>query len=189
MWTWRNDRRRRARFEADLVPHIGALYRFACTLATASDAEDLVQTTCARALERFDAYREDTNLRAWLCTVLRNEFISGQRRAKRERDLQSGFAALPFPSTEPSLETLLIAQRWSGEIREALLALPEIYRTPLYLKDVEGFAYRDIARIVGCPLGTVMSRLSRGRSLLRAALLRQAAEQGLVRPERRKESV
>ncbi len=84
---------------------------------------------------------------------------------------------------------LPLDQRWSEEIRTALASLAERYRTPVYLKDVEDFGYREIADILGCPLGTVMSRLSRGRTLLRALLLRQATERGFVCNERRRESM
>ncbi len=171
------------------MPHLAALHRFACALGAAARAEDLVQATCARALERFDAYRVDRNLRAWLFTILRNENVSGYRRLRREQDAEGRLAELPIAAVEPSLETLLVERRWSEEIRTALTALPESYRSPVYLKDVEGFGYREIAAIVGCPLGTVMSRLARGRSILRAVLQHQALERGLVRPERLRESV
>ncbi len=88
-----------------------------------------------------------------------------------------------------SVELLLVDRRWSEEIRTALASIAERYRTPVYLKDVEGFSYREIADVLHCPLGTVMSRLARGRALLRALLLDQATERGLVRRERRQESM
>lgn len=188
-WTGRKDRSR-ARFEADLLPHLQPLNRFARALATPVEAEDLVQATCIRALERFDAYAPGTNLRAWLFTILRNESASRRRRGHREREVESGGVAMAPPhDVEPSLETLLMRQRWSEEVRAALLSLPAAYRLPVYLKDVEGFGYRDIALVAGCPLGTVMSRLARGRALLRTALLRQAAERGLVRASLRTEAL
>lgn len=189
MWNWRTQRARRARFEAEFVPHLGALYRFACTLQAADDAEDLVQTTCARALEHHASYRPDTNARAWLFTILRNELISRRRRHERERSLASERALLEADATSESVELLLLDRRWSEEIRTALASLDERYRTPVYLKDVEGFGYRAIADVLHCPLGTVMSRLARGRTLLRALLLRQATERGFVPRERRTESM
>ena len=181
MWHWRTQRARRARFEAELLPHLGALHRFACTLQAADEADDLVQITCARALEHQASYRPDSNVRAWLFTILRNELVSRRRRLERERSLASERALLESDAMTQSVELLLLDQRWADEIRTALATLAERYRTPIYLKDVEGFGYREIADVLHCPLGTVMSRLARGRTLLRALLLRQATERGLVR--------
>ncbi len=189
VWTWRKEWARRARFEAELLPHLEALHRFACSLRAAEDAEDLVQIACTRALERHASYQPGTNLRAWLFTILRNELVSRRRRSERERNLALERALLAADAATASVELLLLDRRWSEEIRDAFAALPERYRTPVYLKDVEGFAYREIAAVLHCPLGTVMSRLARGRSLMRALLLRQATERGLVRTERLRESV
>jgi len=172
-----------AHFEVEALPHLPALYNFAAALAGASEAEDLVQATCVRALENIDSYQPGTNMRAWLFTILRNQWVSGHRRTRRRTLLEvspgegeSGELA----DEAADLEVILMDRRWSAEVRDALLALPEGYRLPVYLKDVEGFAYRDIAEIVGCPLGTVMSRLARGRAALRAALVEQARERGLL---------
>ena len=194
MWSWRSQRARRARFEAELVPHLQAMHRFACALKAADEAEDLVQITCARALEHHASYRPDTNVRAWLFTILRNELVSRRRRLDRERSLATERALLAGDASADSVELLLLDQRWSEEIRTALATLDERYRTPVYLKDVEGFSYRAIADVLHCPLGTVMSRLARGRTLLRALLLRQATERGFVRtpaglPARQRESM
>lgn len=181
MWSWRSQRARRVRFEVELVPHLGALHRFACALKSADEAEDLVQITCARALEHHATYRPDTNVRAWLFTILRNELVSRRRRSDRERNLASERALLAADAMAESVELLLLDRRWAEEIRTALASIDERYRTPVYLKDVEGFSYRAIADVLHCPLGTVMSRLSRGRTLLRALLLGQATERGFVR--------
>ena len=186
---WRTRRARRARFEAELLPHLGALYRFAVALRAADEAEDLVQATCARALEHHASYRLETNARAWLFTILRNELVSRRRRLERERNLELERALLDGDAAAESVELLLLDRRWSEEIAAALDALAERYRTPVYLKDVEGFSYREIADVLHCPLGTVMSRLARGRTLLRSLLLRQATERGLVPAERLKESM
>jgi RNA polymerase sigma-70 factor (ECF subfamily) len=189
VWNWRAQRARRARFEAEILPHLGALYRFACALKAGDDAEDLVQATCARALEHHETYRPGTNVRAWLFTILRNELVSRHRRQKRERDFESATARFPGDDVAHSVELLLLDRRWSEEIRAAIASLAEAYRTPVYLKDIEDFSYREIADVMGTPLGTVMSRLARGRGLLRSLLLRQATERGLIRSERRKESM
>jgi RNA polymerase sigma-70 factor (ECF subfamily) len=176
------------------VPHLQAMYRFACALKAADEAEDLVQIACARALEHHARYRPDSNVRAWLFTILRNELVSRRRRLDRERSLATERALLAGDANADSVELLLLDQRWSEEIRTALASLDERYRTPVYLKDVEGFSYRAIADVLHCPLGTVMSRLARGRTLLRALLLRHATERGLVRagqaaPARHRESM
>ena len=121
-----NTRARRARFEAELVPHLEALYRFACALKAADDAEDLVQITCARALERHTSYRPDTNVRAWLFTILRNELISRRRRSRRERRPREGADAARPDATAQSVELLLLDRRWSEEIRTASRASPSV---------------------------------------------------------------
>jgi RNA polymerase sigma-70 factor (ECF subfamily) len=173
----------RAQFEAEALPHLPALYNFALALAGAADAEDLVQTACVHALEHLDSYRPGTNMRAWLFTILRNAWLSRQRRVRRGTWLEVAPGeddAVDLPDEAANLEAVLIDKRWSAEVRDALLALPEHFRLPVYLKDVEGFGYREIAEVTGCPLGTVMSRLARGRATLRAALIRQACERGLL---------
>jgi len=175
---------RRAPFEAEALPQLPALYNFALALAGTDDAEDLVQTTCVRALERFDSYRPGSNIRAWLFTILRHEWVSRHRRRQRLTLVETDNpdeAIVDLRDETPDLEAALIDRRWSKEIKAALLDLPESYRLPVYLKDIEGFGYREIADIVGCPLGTVMSRLSRGRAALRAVLVGQARERGILR--------
>ena len=172
-----------AQFETEALPHLPALYNFAVALDGRAAAEDLVQTACVRALEGFASYQRGTNIRAWLFTILRHEWISRARRARfrATREVCTEHEILTeFEDPAVDLEAGLMDRRWSAEIRAALLALPEAYRVPVYLKDVEGFAYRELAAIIGCPLGTVMSRLARGRAALRAALADQARERGLL---------
>ena len=108
--------------------------------------------------------------------------MSGWRREQRDGGVErSQHLELLLPGDAcPDLEELLIEQRWSEEVREALVGLPDAYRVPVFLKDVAGLVYREIAEVAGCPLGTVMSRLARGRTLLRSALVRQARERGIV---------
>lgn len=156
------------------------LYDFACALVPPPEAEDLTQVACLRALEHWEAFTPGTSFKAWIFTILKNEFVSRYRREQRraERPLE---LAVPLDSPAEGLETALIAHQWNAEVRDSLLALPEGFRLPVYLKDVAGFAYREIADIVDCPLGTVMSRLARGRALLRTALAKQATERGLLR--------
>src|SRR5262245_31950363 len=184
-------RRKRRQLEAELRPHLGPLWDFACTLAPRAEAADLVQVACLRAVERFDQLHHGSDVRAWLFTVLRNEFVSRWRRERRRATLEEAEPAvvLPFGDPCPDLEASLMERRWSEEIRTALRSLPETYRMPVYLKDVAGLAYREIADVLGCPIGTVMSRLARGRASLRAALARQAQERGIVGPARRERAV
>jgi RNA polymerase sigma-70 factor, ECF subfamily len=182
---------RRRQLEVELRPHLGPLWDFACALAPRVEAADLVQATCLRAVERAGELRPGRNLRAWLFTVLRNEFVSRWRRERRRAAVEHAEPAVLLAVSDPcpDLETALIERRWSEEIRTALLALPETYRMPVYLKDVAGLVYREIAEVVDCPMGTVMSRLARGRALLRAALARQAQERGIVNPPQRERAV
>jgi RNA polymerase sigma factor (sigma-70 family) len=108
--------------------------------------------------------------------------VSGWRRERRHADIERAERHLLLLPNDccPDLEEVLIEQQWSEEVRAALTGLPETYRVPVFLKDVAGLAYREIAEVAGCPLGTVMSRLARGRALLRSALVRQARERGIV---------
>jgi len=174
---------RSASFAAEALPHLPALYNFAVALAGPADAQDCVQVTYVRALESLDSYQPGSNVRAWLFTILRNQWISQHRREQRRAAVErsDGDDVIDHVcDATADVEILLMNQRWSAEIKAALLALPESYRLPVYLKDVEGFGYREIAAIANCPLGTVMSRLARGRAALRGALVEQARERGLL---------
>lgn len=152
---------------------------------------DVVQATCLRAFERFTTYHPGSDFRAWLFVILRNEFVSRWRHERRRAAVEQADGPVLFALTDrcPDLEATLIEQRWSEEVRTALLGLVEVYRVPVYLKDVMGLPYREIAEVVGCPIGTVMSRLARGRALLRGALARQARERGIVGTRRRERAV
>lgn len=156
------------------------LYGFACALVPPVEADDLIQLACLRAFEHWGRFEPGTSFKTWIFTILKNAFIDRHRRELRwsERRLD---LAVPIDGPAEGLESALIANQWNAEVRDALGALPEGFRVPVYLKDVCGFAYREIAVIVGCPLGTVMSRLSRGRAMLRTALAKQATERGLLR--------
>ena len=119
--------------------------------------------------------------------MLRNEFVSRWRQERRQPAVEVSEPLLvAFGDPGADLESALIERQWSEEIRAALQALPETYRIAVYLKDVAGLPYRDIAVVADCPIGTVMSRLARGRGLLRAALARQATERGIIGPSRKR---
>jgi RNA polymerase sigma-70 factor (ECF subfamily) len=157
-----------------------------------ADAEDLVQDTVARALAAWDRFEPGTQCRAWLYRILTNSFITGRRRAQRETlcddaaeaagqgtMLDAGHLADAWAPV-PHAETLLARASLGDEVVRALDALPDDYRTVVVLADVEGLSYREIALCIERPVGTVMSRLHRGRRMLQAALSGYAQELGLV---------
>lgn len=190
MLNWLTGGDRSREFEAVALVHLDALYRSALRLThNRSEAEDLVQETCLRAFRSFHRFNPGTNCRAWLFTILRNAFLNRIRQAGRDvlagesGDLES----TAFPSVAETLparghpdeeffQTVL-----HGDVDRALKALPLLFREVVILADLEGLAYKEIAQVVGCPIGTVMSRLSRGRGLLRQALGRFAQEHGYVK--------
>jgi RNA polymerase sigma-70 factor, ECF subfamily len=147
-----------------------------------ADAEDLVQETYTRAYASFHQFSEGTNLRAWLNRILTNAFISGYRKRRREpalptaglEDWQLARVQSHSSSGMRSAEDLALDHMPDASLTGALRDLPDEFRVAVYLADVEGFGYREIAAIMGCPVGTVMSRLHRGRGRLRELLLRAA---------------
>jgi len=167
-----------AEFERQVRPYLGQLYPAALRLTrNASDAEDLVQETLAKAYQAFGQFAPGTNLRAWLHKILSNTFINNYRRAKREpliapapeRDeWQDGADA--FTPAARSAESEALDRMADSEILSALRDLPADFKTAIYLADIEGYPYREVAQIMGTPIGTVMSRLHRGREKLRARL-------------------
>jgi len=178
---------RRAQFEQDVVPFMGQLYPAALRMTkNASDAEDLVQETIAKAYAGFHQFRPGTNLRAWLHRILANTFINTYRKRRREPtaplgtdvgDWPDGADRLAAPARSAEAEAL---DRLSdSEILSALRDLPEDFRVAIYLADIEGYPYREIAEMMGTPIGTVMSRLHRGRGRLREKLAGYAPKQGL----------
>lgn len=174
-------RKTRAEFEELALPHLDALYAMALRLTrNARDAEDLVQDTLLRAYRFFHNFERGTNCKAWLFKVLANVFNSGYRNRSREREILSRAeeegALAGAPEGPPSPETEVLRRSTAAELQRALDALPQDFRLAVVLCDLEEFSYREIADIMGCPVGTVMSRLHRGRRLLREALSRPAAE-------------
>jgi RNA polymerase sigma-70 factor, ECF subfamily len=181
---------RAARFERDALQYLDQLYSAALRMTrNPSDAEDLVQETFAKAFAAFHQYRPGTNLKAWLYRILTNTFINSYRKRQREpqqsqtedvEDWQIARAASHTSQGLRSAEAEALDRLPDSDVKRALAELPEDRRMVVYYADVEGFPYKEIAEIMGTPIGTVMSRLHRGRRQLRELLADYAAERGLV---------
>jgi RNA polymerase sigma-70 factor (ECF subfamily) len=178
---------RRARFEAEVLPHLGRLYSAALRYTRdPTDAEDLVQETVTKAYRSFHQYRPGTNLRAWLYRILHTTYISMYRKAQRrpQESLQDEIDDFSFYDevvrSGSSAEREVLESFTADEVKQALADLPETFRLAVYLADVEGFAYKEIAEIMDTPVGTVMSRLHRGRKALQKALASYARSRGLI---------
>ncbi len=164
-------------FETEALSYLNALYSTALRLtANPADAEDLVQETYLKAFRSSGQFEPGTNLKAWLFTILHNTFLNTRRRAGRESiaseadDLESA----PQPESVENPEQILLRKTLDADLQAALDRLPEIFRQAVWLRDVEDFSYAEIASMLGVPIGTVMSRISRGRRLLHARLTASA---------------
>lgn len=184
------DAERREVFVRDVVPYLDPMYSAALRYTrNPADADDLVQETFAKAYDKFHQFRPGTNLKAWLYRIMTNSYINRYRRQQRRPDEVSADADGDFSlydriaeTTHASAEHEVLAQLTDVEVKQAMSDLPEPFRIAVYLADVEGFSYADIAQIMDTPIGTVMSRLHRGRSRLQRALYSYAEQRGLVEP-------
>ncbi len=179
-----------ARFERDALPYLDALYGAALRMTkNPESAEDLVQETFAKAFTSFHQFTEGTNLRAWLYRILTTTFINIYRKEQRQplisdgeiEEWQIAEAATHTSDKGKSAEVEALEQLPDSDIKIALQELPEEFRLAVYFADVEGFSYKEVAEILGIPPGTVMSRLHRGRKLLRESLADYARERGFIK--------
>jgi RNA polymerase sigma-70 factor (ECF subfamily) len=180
-------------FADEALTHLDAMYGVACKLTrNPTEAEDLVQDAFVKAMRAREQFNTGTNLKAWLFRILTNTFINKYRRGGLERSVLDGPDADPLADgwvsantmrqlREP--ETLALMPLVEAEIQRALDALPAEFRLAVVLCDVEEFSYEEIAQIMGCPIGTVMSRLHRGRKLLQRTLYNHALALGIVKGE------
>lgn len=182
----------RTEFEDLTLEHMDALYAAALRLTRSpKDAEDLVQDAYLKAFRFFDSFERGTNIKAWLFKILTNTFINKYRRRLKEREVAEAPAEEIMVDRFVSFEQLRALQHpeadffgklLSDEVVEALDRVPVDFRMVVILADIQGFSYKEIAEIVGCPVGTVMSRLFRGRRILQKLLFEYAVSEGIISP-------
>ncbi|HKK45510.1 MAG TPA: sigma-70 family RNA polymerase sigma factor [Balneolaceae bacterium] len=173
-------------FEEEIIPHLDAMYNFALRLTSdPSDAEDLVQDTIVKAYRFFSSYEKGTNAKAWLFRILKNSYINNYRKKSKQPnqvdydEVSTFYETIRAERTDTSdLEDKMFRDLIDDDISNALEELPEDFRTVVLLCDVEGFTYEEIANMLDVPIGTIRSRLHRGRNLLKAQLMEYAKKRG-----------
>src|SRR5689334_1794031 len=185
---------KRAEFERQALAHVDALYGAAYRLTrNARDAEDLVQDSLLRAYKFWGSFQQDSNCKAWLLRIVTNTFINEYQPRKRsrevldaaraEQDATDGVLVQTSARDKQSPDQAIMAASVSDDVQRALEQLPDDFRTAVILCDMQGLSYKEIADIMETPVGTVMSRLFRGRKLLAAALKEFAVAEGYVKPQ------
>lgn len=181
---------RRKQFEDEALPHLDALYTMALRLVrNSNDAGDLLQETILRAYRFFHQFESGTNCRAWMLTILFNNFRNGYRKSSREQPAASAdefdrkveAESLRSDPAGSNPESVVSGQRMEGEVEAALAGLPAEFREAILLVDVEELSYQEVSRVLNIPIGTVKSRVSRGRAMLRDELAAFAKERGIIR--------
>ncbi|MGD0337379.1 MAG: sigma-70 family RNA polymerase sigma factor [Bacteroidota bacterium] len=178
-------------FQREAVPHMDALYNYALRMTgDPNDADDLLQDTYLKAYRFWDKYEKGTNIRAWLFRIMKNSYINLYRKATKEPDtvdyeeVQNFYQTIRDRSTDPNdLQEKFFGNLLEDDVARALESLPDDFRTVIILCDIEGFTYEEIAEFVECPVGTVRSRIHRGRRLLRDKLYEYAREKGYIHPD------
>ncbi len=193
--------RKRADFEELALPHLDSMFGVAMRLTrNPRDAEDLVQEAMLRAYRFWDTFQDTSNCRAWLAKIVTNTFINSYQKKKRTREIQNaahqeqkvrdGVLAHERALSQKDPEARLLDRSFSDDVSAALESLPEDFRLAVILCDVQELSYKEIAEVMDCPVGTVMSRLYRGRKLLKKALEEFAIREGVLKkPSSAKETV
>jgi len=176
-------------FEQQAIVHTDMLFRFGMSLTrNVSDADDLVQETFLKAYRFWDSFEQGTNLRAWLCRIMKNTFINTHRKNQREPEMVEYFEVTARTSAhhdslpENNLQDTVFNNVLDDVVLRAMSVLRGDFRTILILSDIEKMTYEEIAHFVGCPLGTVRSRLHRSRKILHSKLYDYAKDRGYVGP-------
>lgn len=175
-------------FNEEIIPHLDALYNFALRLTSdPNEAEDLVQDTVVKAYRFFSSYEKGTNAKAWLFRILKNSYINNYRKKSKKPqqvdydEVSTFYETVRAERTDTSdLENKMYRELMDDDITGALEQLPEDFRTVVLLCDVEGFTYEEIANMLDVPIGTIRSRLHRGRNLLKAQLMEYAQKRGFA---------
>lgn len=182
----RQEIRKQQDFNEEIIPHLDALYNFGLRLTSdPNDAEDLVQDTIVKAYRFFSSYEKGTNAKAWLFRILKNSYINNYRKKSKKPqevdydEVASFYETIRADRTETSdLEDKMFRELIDDDLTRALEKIPEDFRTVVLLCDVEDFTYEEIANMLDVPIGTIRSRLHRGRNLLKAQLMEYASNRG-----------
>lgn len=180
--------KKQSEFEGEAIPHMDVLYNFALrTTGNEDDARDLLQETYLKAYRFWDKYEKGTNIRAWLFRIMKNSYINRYRKETKEpdtvdyEDVENFYNSIRAESTDPNdLQEKIFGNLLGDEASKALTSLPDDFRTVVILCDIEGMTYEEIAEFLDIPIGTVRSRLHRGRKLLQQQLFDYAQKQGMI---------